>query len=131
MLYQFGICELQLNVAKIICEGFTAQPFHIFKKKGLWPKIANRTNRFGKHIAIIVICAMFAPERKGLARWTARYQIDISCNIAITELLNIFSKELPVTERLQTTLLVCPNCDACIRISLYNNFGTKASPMNP
>jgi hypothetical protein len=66
------VFHLKFDVLEVIPEPLPRQSFHILEYECEQARLRDGTDRFGKHVSIILTRLMLATKRKGLTWWSAR-----------------------------------------------------------
>jgi hypothetical protein len=90
------ILELQQDVTKILRERLPKQSSNVFKNESLWPDGSDDMNRVGKHIALIAVTFVLAPDGKRLARRATRNQLDTISPLAELDVPHVFVEEVKI-----------------------------------
>src|SRR5690606_30149331 len=75
---QFGIAELVNDIRQIGSERLPRQAFHVLEDKSLRFCLSNDADRFGPHVARVILRAVLAAKGKRLTRRPSGHQLDLS-----------------------------------------------------
>jgi hypothetical protein len=115
------MCQLKMDIPKIVRECPSHQAFHVLKNERLWPKLADSANGFREHVTLIPMASVFASQRKGLAGRTPGDHDNVS-QVEIVEFPHITLIERPLFDRAKAATLVFAKCLASIWIP-FNDGG--------
>jgi len=112
-----------LNLAKeIALMAFACQSCDIFKEKCAGVDIANRSYKFGEHVAHVVCSLLISGNGERLAGGATRYQVNPVAKNGPIDLADIFCHDLNVWKVSRIGL-------GSSRISIHRDYGSKTRPL--
>ncbi|GEO80606.1 hypothetical protein ROR02_07370 [Pararhodospirillum oryzae] len=118
--FYLRVLHLKAYVFKIISKRRTGETFYIFENEGAWPCLTHGPNRLWKHVARVVMGAVFSSEGKGLARGPSRNQVHLTTVGAEIDRSHVPLDEWPIHDVINAAFLVLSNGIATISIPLNN-----------
>ena len=127
----FRMFELQANVFVIISKARSGKPLDVLKNEGLGTSLPHRPDGFWKHVAGIAVSSMPPSQGKRLTRGAAGNEVDFSFVLTEIKGPDIPFQQVPILDRLDTTLLVLADRIAAIAIPLDHADRLKPRSVKP
>jgi len=115
-----GIRQLQNDIIEVFRERLTSEALYVLENECLRTRFTNDPNRFGKKVSIVGRTAVFAANRKGLARGSAGYDINATVPFSEIDRVNIGFDQRPIHNGGKPAALVRAYGVARVRIQFHH-----------